>query len=120
MLTPKFSAFPAMRWHPTTGEWQIFKTADEVPEGWLNHHPEHKTEKEAPPPPQKKSSLDLTRPEIMEALSAGDIEFKQNTGTAALYVLLTEKVKAVLNERNIAFDDSAGTKALLGLLPAQE
>jgi hypothetical protein len=41
-MTPERKSLPTMAWHPETGENQIFDHPSEVPEGWLDTHPNNK------------------------------------------------------------------------------
>lgn len=114
-------AYPAMMWHPETGENRIFNSADEVPEGWLDTHPnnkdaaeQRKAAAEARNPP---ATLPLTRAEIVKALGDGGINFNPRAATKALYDQLLGELKKTLTEAGIAYEQEADAKTLLGLLP---
>lgn len=102
--------FPGHRWSPD-GEMRVFHTAEDVPEGWTEYHPDSAPKVERQPA----TSIDLTRKEIVEALNAGNIPFVKNAKTEALYAQLTEAVKAHLAETGVEFDPEASVKSLLEL-----
>lgn len=117
--------FPSMRWHPETGEARVFNAAHEVPEGWLDAHPNDPKAKAAEPAGDsagegEPAKEDLTRAQIIAALTEGQIEFSKNARTGPLYVKLTEAVKANLAARNITFEQDAPTSALLELAKAPQ
>lgn len=127
---------PTMAWNPEKlaeggYESRTFNHPDEVPEGWLDTHPEHPSLKVvAKPPgvinvkgsgaPLKAPPLDMTRKEITAALDQGGVQYDAQAKVADLYPLLTESVKKFLTEAEIEFDPAAGTKALLALLPPSD
>lgn len=102
---------PTMAWHPKTGENKIFNSSSEVPEGWLDTHPNNVAEKSAP---------DMTRKEIIAALSSGGIQFDERANKETLYEVLTDAVKKALTEAEITFNPALTTKQLLDLLPSPE
>jgi hypothetical protein len=114
-----YTAFPAYMWSPE-GECRPFDKAEDVPDGWTDHHPNHFDGQKPPPPVKAAVPTPMTRDEIVAALDAGGIEFGKNTGTKALYDLLTKSVQKVLTDRSIPFDQNADTRVLLGLLPPPE
>lgn len=121
--------FPAMMFDPETGEGKVFKTAGEVPEGYLPFHPKDPARKakdalEAakvvdakPADAAKPVQLPLTRKEIVAALEAGGVTFDKSARVDALYEVLTKAVKDALAEAKIEYDPNLDTKALLALLP---
>lgn len=116
------SAFPAMLWHPETGESRVFHKAGDVPEGWLDTHPDNvknlpKAEKAAQTKPVP---LSMTRKEMVQALQDGGISFDPASKVDVLYAILTEAVKKFLTDAEVEFDPATDTKALLELLPKPE
>ena len=114
-----YTPFPAYMWSPE-GEKRVFEKAEDVPEGWLDHHPNHFDGRKPPPPAKAAAPTPMTRDEIVAALDAGAIPFSKNAGTKALYDQLAAKVVEALKERGIPFDPKADTRVLLGLLPPPE
>lgn len=122
--------FPAMMFHPETGEGKVFKTAGEVPEGYLSFHPKDPARKakdaleaakvvDAKPAAAVAKAVDIpmTRDEIIAALNSGGIPFDDNAKTRALHNQLRDAVHAALIEAKISYVDNAPTKDLLALLP---
>lgn len=122
------SQFPAMKWHPNTGESQVFKAAQDVPEGWLDHHPaDPDYEKEAvgaaPKTPAKIATGSfpeapvMSRDEIKTALDAAEIPYAKNAKDATLYDILLTSLRQHLAAQNVAFTDDMNAKQLLALVP---
>jgi len=105
--------FPGMRWHPETGESQIFQTQEDMPAGWLDYNP---TGADGLEKPKASNPLPMTREEIVAALNQGQITFKKNAGTAALYDQLRDALRKFLTERSITFEQDADGKTLLDLV----
>lgn len=119
-----FSAFPALRWDPETGEARQFDNEGDVPEGWLSYHPNDEAAAAAAGAKVEKTEvvevLPLSREEIIAALTAGKISFKKNAKDKTLYELLLTSVKAALTEAKIEHDAaSTDAKALLELFPKE-
>ena len=114
-----YTAFPAYMWSPE-GEKRVFEKAEDVPEGWLDHHPNHFDGQKPPPPAKAAAPTPMTRDEIVAALIAGEIPFSKNAGTRALYDQLTAKVKVALKAHKIHYSDEMDTRKLLELLPPTE
>lgn len=114
--------FPAHKFHPVTGELKVCNSAADVPEGWIDTHPNNlpKVDPAAADPAANKAGLEMSREEIMGALDEGGIEYSKNAPTTTLYKKLTEAVKKTLLERGIAYDESFNTKQLLELIPPAE
>lgn len=115
MSDPK--KFPGMRWHPVTGENEIFHTADDVPEGYLDYHPSN------PPEGAAKvvaDDLPLSRAEIVAHLTDGGVKFKAKADTTTLYVLLATKLKEHLATAEIEIPTAATVPELLALVPKPE
>lgn len=114
--------FPGMRWHPVTGANQVFQSAEEVPEGYLDYHPSNPPEgaKEAETVKETATALPMSREEIVKELSDGGIAFKANAKTEKLYSLLVEAVKTHLTASEIEFPETANGPELLALVPKPE
>lgn len=115
----KDKSFPAMKWHPETGESGIFNSASEVPEGWLDHHPNAKEpikEKEVVKP----TGLPMTKAEIQDALKTGGISAPANASAKSLYDLLVTSLRDHLTEANVTFPETATAPELLALVPKSE
>lgn len=108
--------FPAMKWHPQTGEVKLCHKADDVPEGWIDTHPANLANVAQPAPVK----LPMKRKDIVAALSEGGITFDVKSPTYDLYALLVENLKAALTEAEIEFAADADANTLLGLLPKPE
>lgn len=136
-MTDAHKPAPTMAWNPEKleeggYESRTFNHPSEVPEGWLDTHPEHPSLKVPVKPPgvinpkgskapeAAKVPLDMTRKEITAALDEGGVKYDPQAKVADLYPLLTENVKKALLEAEIEFDPNAGTKALLALLTPAE
>ena len=120
----KDQSYPAMKWDPVTKESRVFNKASEVPDGWLDTHPDNLENMpqpvKAPEVQAKAVPLPLTRKEMVQALQDGGIPFDPASKVDVLYAILTEAVKKFLTDADIAFDPAADTKVLLGLLPKPE
>lgn len=121
---------PTMRWHPETGESQVFGSDDAIPEGWLPHHPEDKAKTAAAaalaPKPEPKAKEDdpnapLLKREVIAALKMGNLAFNENDKVGDLTDQLVSALKAALTAGNVAFAEDASPRALLALVtvPAQ-
>jgi hypothetical protein len=117
--TAPFSRFPGMRWHPVTGEMQIFQVEEDMPEGWLDYHPENPPVREIPEAKEKPAELCMTREEIATALAEGGVSFKKNASVQKLYDLLMANLKSALTEQGVVFTDDADAKALMDLFPKE-
>lgn len=115
-MTAKNQAFPALFWHPETGDAEVYHAAVDVPEGHLPYHPNHKEARDAAPkvaptlPP-------LTKDEIKAKLDAFEIKYAPNLGQKALYELLVRSLKEHFTAEGVAFDENATAPELLELLP---
>lgn len=110
--------YPALKWHPHTGESQVFNAAHEVPADWLDHHPAS-ADAQKPAPKVNSDVLPMTRNEIVAELTAGAIPFKANQSNKALLELLDKSVREHLTSNNIDIPEGADVKALLALVPKQ-
>lgn len=115
-------AYPAMKWHPETGEARAFTKAGDVPDGWLDTHPNNisvvdKAAANNKDVVGKPVPLPLTRKEMVAALQQGGIAFDPAAKVDVLYAVLTEAVKKFLTDAEIEFDPALDTKALLALVP---
>jgi hypothetical protein len=102
------------------GEAQIFTDSTAVPEGWTDIPPRdetHPPEKApVPKPATGAAALPMTRDEIITALKAGNVEFKGNQGTQALYDTLLAALKAHCLAQEIAVPEGASAPDLFKLL----
>lgn len=113
--------FPAMMWHAVTGEVGLFIKAEDVPEGYIDTHPNNLANVAPAELPNASAALSMPRDEIVKALEEGGIPFKPNASDKKLHNLLVFKVKEVLQAAEIEFDDACtDAKTLLGLLPPSE
>lgn len=115
--------FPAMMWHPTTGENRVFTAAVDVPDGWLDHYPTGEADAEpAKPADAPDAALPMTRDEIKTALDTLRVKYAKNARDATLYGMLIEALHEDLASAGVAFDPEAAAPALIVLLgqpPAQ-
>lgn len=81
-----FQAFPARMWDPKTKQSKVFDKEEDVPAGWLNHHPSDADTATGEP-------KQLSRPEIMKELARRKIPFDPKATTEQLYNLLLEVVE---------------------------
>ncbi len=102
------TAFPASRYDPVARTGAVFESADDVPDGWVARLPEPGEEPETPD--------ELTRAEIVSALTEGGISFSGRSKTDALHALLRDELTKVLTTRGVEFDPAASTAALLALV----
>lgn len=111
--------FPVMKWHPETGDCQIFHAAADVPEGWLDQHPKDPKGRESADDADKSAKgadkLPMTKKAIVAALIAGNIEFAANGSAKDLYELLGSKLREHLTAQTIEIPEGADVPALLAL-----
>lgn len=118
-VKPAHPDFPSMRWNPETGESQVFSAPHEVPDGWLDQHPNSVSgDDKAAAKSDTKTGLPLTKAEIVEALNEYEIPFKANTGAKGLYELLETSLKAHLAAEKVEIPADANVPALLALVKA--
>lgn len=90
--------YPKMVWHPDTAENMVANTAAEVPDGWIDHHPNDPHRGDAEPVPQTAPTRVLPdghvssdeRADIIAKLRRKGIVFSTRAPTAALRELLGE------------------------------
>lgn len=102
--------YPALKWHPETGECRQFAKADDVPEGWLDTHPVNV--KNAATVAAGKLP-DITRQEIIAHLEAGHVEYNKAHSAKQLHKLLTTEVHATLKGLGREFDPEADVRSLI-------
>lgn len=112
---PAHPGYPAMKWHPETGEATVYNSPHEVPEGHLDQHPAS-LEKTPALKPSAPSALPMTKAEIVTALKAGNIEYPATAGAKALYDLLDKTLREHLTANNVTIPDNANVPALLALV----
>ena len=109
--------FPAMYWNPETSEPRVFDAPEDVPAGWLPHHPANAPAAPPPAKPAPKASVPMTRAEIVAALDAGNVPYTSTTSDARLYKLLVSSLQTHLTEQGIKYPANADAFALLALVP---
>lgn len=87
--------FPGHRWSPD-GEMRVFHTAEDVPEGWADYHP------------------DSRPPSVIEAVCAVIVAAEPKAPT-----LSRQQIIADLQRRGVVFQRNAATTALYGLLVSE-
>lgn len=116
--------FPALMWHAVTGEVGLFTKAEDVPEGYIDTHPNNLANVAQPAAELVAAPaviLSMTRKEIVKALEDGGIQFNPRAKAVELHDLLVAKVKEVLKNMELEFDDACtDAKILLGLIPPSE
>lgn len=114
-----YKDFPAMFWNQDTAESKIVNSADEVPAGWKPYHPSS-ADKAKPVQEQPAAKPTLTKAEVIQHLTAGEVEHNTTASHKSLYELLLTSVKAALTDAKIPFDEnSTDAKALLELFPKE-
>lgn len=101
------------------GEFQIFTDSTEVPAGWADDPSKFKSADKPKAAAPAANALPMTRDEIITALKAGNVPFKGNAGTAALYEALLDALKAHCLAQEITIPDGASAPDLLKLLEVQ-
>lgn len=110
--------FPGLRWD-ADGKAHHCNGPEDCDPSWTDYHPANKPENKPAPEP-KSAPVPLTRAEIVEALEAGGVAYKQNASTKALHDLLVSELRKTLAEHEIEIPDGADAKTLLSLLPMPE
>lgn len=121
--------YPARKWHPETGETDVFNAPEDVPEGWLDTHPENAKRLEAAKAPVAKAKpgapaavvepdLPMKRAEIRKELDAAGVEYPKNAPTQVIYNLLGDTAKTFLAANKIEYDPEADVPTLLALVKA--
>lgn len=108
--------FPAMKWHPKTGESRVFTAAEDVPEGWIDTHPNNVIAKDAPAPDE----LPLTKKQIKTELDAAGVTYPPTAGAKALYELLSDSLKTFCAENEIPYEADMSVLTLLELVKKPE
>lgn len=101
--------FPAWFYDPETKQGQVFQSADDVPDGWVETLDDALTKVE-------KAAPVMARKAVIAELKNGGIEFDAKANTADLYDLLKGKLMEALTAQNIEFDADASAPELLKLL----
>lgn len=113
----KHTAFPAFKWHPKTGESQIFNAEHEVPDGWLDTHPDNvKADEKADDKTPLSAKLPMTKKEIVKALVEGGIDYDTAAPASVLYGFLDEKLREHLTAAQVEIPEGADVPALLALI----
>jgi hypothetical protein len=119
-----------MRYHPTTGAYIVCKTADDIPEGFVDNLAKVKTKDGSavhspkPIPHASAQVLQATTPSVLE----DDVVVAQPPKKAPTKKALAKKsplealnvtreeAEAILKEENIEFDDQAGDDEVAALV----
>ena len=120
----KYSAFPSFVWHPETGERKLCKSPEDVPEGYLDHHPanplytDEKASVKEPGPAKDPAPADevggMSRAEIVAALKEGGVKFTPNTGTPKLAKILEAEVDNALSAMGHTLNNTRTLKEKYG------
>lgn len=112
--------FPAFKWHPETGEQKYCTSAEEVPEGWIDTHPNNVPPKADADKPAKvvEPELPMKRKDITKELDAAGVEYPKSATTKALYELLGDTAKNFLTANKVEYAADADVPALLALVKA--
>src|SRR5690242_2512216 len=92
---------PIMAWHPETGEAQVYASEANVPEGHLPHHPKDANKAAAVKEKEAAAQPDMTRDEIVAALTAGGVTFNPKAKQKELATVLREAVTKALVESGV-------------------
>lgn len=114
--------YPAMKWHPETGEAKTFTSADEVPEGWLDTHPSNlpaTPDAGAASVPARPDPLPMSRDAIKKALDDAGITYAKNAKDQTLYDLLVSELRAHLTDQDIHWAETDDAPTLINLLPPE-
>lgn len=108
-----------MRWSVETGESKVFKKGEEIPDGWLDHHPNDEEKGGAGPKrdaPEKDPPLE--RDEVIAALKEGGVNFNEQATTRQLDNALKGALRKALTaaKREDEFDKDTSTRALLAIV----
>lgn len=107
---------PTMAWHPDTGESQIFNHPGEVPEGWLDTHPNNVKAKAPAKAAAAADALPMSRDEIVKALTECEIPFKARAKDKDLYALLEKSLRDHFAAEKVEVPADADVPALLALV----
>lgn len=107
---------PTMAWHPETGENQIFNHPSEVPDGWLDTHPDNMKAKAPAKAEAATGALPMTREEITKALDECEISYKPKAKDKALYELLEKSLRDHFAAEKVEVPADADVPALLALV----
>lgn len=110
--------FPAMKWHPTTGESKLCTVAEDVPDGWLDTHPNNLPKPDEKAKPAGEPELPMTRKDIIKELDAAGVAFPKMAKTQALYDLLGDTAKNFLAAAKVDYAPDADVPSLLALVKA--
>lgn len=122
-MTVKDPNYPAMKWHPVTGEYVICQNESEVPEGYLDTHPNNLPAVKAADAPAASSALvvlPMKKADIITALTEGGIQFDPKAKAIVLYEALLASLQAHLTEAEVEFPENATAPELLALVPKPE
>lgn len=114
--------YPAMKWHPETGEAKTFTSADEVPKGWLDTHPNNlpaNPDAGSASVPARPDPLPMSRDAIKKALDDAGITYAKSAKDQTLYDLLVSELRAHLTSQGVAWGKGDDATTLIHLLPPE-
>lgn len=82
--------FPKMVYHPTSGEYLICDTEEEIPEGYVSNLRDVRKRKAGKTEGVTLESLELTRKEATTILVDEGVEFAKNASSAKIAALVNE------------------------------
>lgn len=122
--------YPAMKWHPVTGEYVVCQNESEVPEGYIDTHPNNlppakaeeavKAYAASVPAAGFPAKLPMKKADIITALTEGGIAHDPAAKAIVLYDALLASLKAHLTEAEVEFPENATAPELLALVPKPE
>lgn len=117
--------YPAMKWHPETGESRVFIAPEDVPAGWIDTHPNNlppdvKPVAEALAAKIEGDALPLTKKQIKVELDAAGVTYPATANVKALYELLSDTLKTFCANNDIAYEPNADVPTLLALVKQPE
>ncbi len=105
-----------MFWNPADGEPVTIGDDEEVPEGFLDHHPDDMEKGGAAAPPEVEQEVPLTHEELVTALQNSGTSFNEEADDAALTKQLVGLLHKALKARKVTFAKTDGPRALLAML----
>lgn len=103
-----------MHWHPKTGEMKVFEDSEKEPEGWLDHHPD--ADKAAEEEVTGAPTGNLSKKEVMDALTTAGLQFNSRDNLATLTAQLEEAVNDALTSMQITVSEGASLRDRLALV----
>lgn len=107
---------PKMRWNPETGESKVFATVEDVPEGWLDHHPEDPAYADATAEKATPAAKGLSKSETIAALKQGGVTHDPKATLPELTELLVTALRGALDAKGVEYTPEATARELLILV----